>query len=144
MFIYFNRYKRIGNKALAASWSELGRVHIWDLDKQLNALDNDELLRAYNKESKKNDGNIKPLFSFKGHLSEGYGLDWCPTEVGMLASGDCKGNIHIWHFSNSSTWHVDQRPYNSHAPYSVEDIQWSPNERHVLASCSVDKRYDLN
>ncbi|XP_033192256.1 WD repeat-containing protein 1 l(2)09851 [Bombus vancouverensis nearcticus] len=133
------RYKRIGNKALAASWSELGRVHIWDLDKQLNALDNDELLRAYNKESKKNDGNIKPLFSFKGHLSEGYGLDWCPTQVGMLASGDCKGNIHIWHFNNSSTWHVDQRPYNSHAPYSVEDIQWSPNERHVLASCSVDK-----
>lgn len=65
----------------------------------------------------------------------------------MLASGDCKGNIHIWNISdndNSATWHVDQRPYNSHEPYSVEDIQWSPNERHVLASCSVDKRYDSN
>lgn len=65
----------------------------------------------------------------------------------MLASGDCKGNIHIWNISdndNSATWHVDQRPYNSHAPHSVEDIQWSPNERHVLASCSVDKRYDFN
>ncbi|XP_012346735.1 glutamate-rich WD repeat-containing protein 1 [Apis florea] len=136
------RYTRIGKKTLAASWSELGRVHIWNLDKQLNALDNDELLRIYRKKYEKNDENIKPLFSFKGHLSEGYGLDWCSTEIGMLASGDCKGNIHIWNISdndNSPTWHVDQRPYNSHAPHSVEDIQWSPNERHVLASCSVDK-----
>ncbi|XP_043525298.1 glutamate-rich WD repeat-containing protein 1 isoform X2 [Frieseomelitta varia] len=136
------RYMRIGEKAFAASWSELGRVHIWDLNKQLNALDDDELLRTYRKKCEKNDGIIKPVFSFKGHLSEGYGLDWCSTEVGILASGDCKGNIHIWHFSNSNNsaiWHVDQRPYNSHAPHSVEDIQWSPNERHVLASCSVDK-----
>ncbi|KOX81072.1 Glutamate-rich WD repeat-containing protein 1 [Melipona quadrifasciata] len=114
------RYMRIGEKAFAASWSELGRVHIWDLNKQLNALDDDELLRTY----------------------QGYGLDWCSTEVGMLASGDCKGNIHVWHFSNSSDsaiWHVDQRPYNLHAPHSVEDIQWSPKEKHILASCSVDK-----
>ncbi|OAD51873.1 Glutamate-rich WD repeat-containing protein 1 [Eufriesea mexicana] len=136
------RHTKIGETTLAATWSELGRVHIWNLDKQLNALDNDELLRAYRKKSEKGDGGIKPMFSFKGHLSEGYGLDWCSTEIGMLASGDCKGNIHIWHLNNvnnSATWHVDQRPYNSHAPHSVEDIQWSPNEKYVLASCSVDK-----
>ncbi|XP_076756826.1 WD repeat-containing protein 1 l(2)09851 isoform X2 [Xylocopa sonorina] len=136
------RYARIGEATIAASWSELGRVHIWNLDEQLKALESEEQLRAYRKKYEKNDGGIKPLFSFKGHLSEGYGLDWCSTEVGTLATGDCKGNIHIWRLSNSSdstTWHVDQRPYNSHAPHSVEDIQWSPNERHVLASCSVDK-----
>ncbi|XP_034182613.1 WD repeat-containing protein 1 l(2)09851 [Osmia lignaria lignaria] len=135
------RYAKLGDATVAASWSELGRVHIWNLDEQLKALDNDEMLRAYRKKCEKHDGGIKPLFTFKGHLSEGYGLDWCPTEIGTLASGDCKGNIHIWRISNgnSATWHVDQRPYNSHAPHSVEDIQWSPNERHVLASCSVDK-----
>ncbi|CAK9820311.1 Glutamate-rich WD repeat-containing protein 1 [Anthophora quadrimaculata] len=136
------RYTKIGETTLAASWSELGRVHIWNLEEQLKVLDNDDLLHAYRKKCEKNDEGVKPLFSFKGHLSEGYGLDWCSTDIGTLASGDCKGNIHIWRLSNSSdsaTWHVDQRPYNSHAPHSVEDIQWSPNERHVLASCSTDK-----
>ncbi|XP_076650680.1 WD repeat-containing protein 1 l(2)09851 [Halictus rubicundus] len=136
------RYMKIGQTPLAASWSELGRVHIWNLEEQLRVLENDEQLRAYQKNNKKNDSDTKPLFTFKGHLSEGYGLDWCSTELGTLASGDCKGNIHIWRIDDnngSATWHVDQRPYNSHAPHSVEDLQWSPNERHVLASCSVDK-----
>ncbi|XP_078033247.1 WD repeat-containing protein 1 l(2)09851 [Augochlora pura] len=131
------RYTRIGKTPLAASWSEVGRVHIWDLEEQLRVLENEEQLRAYKKKS-----DTKPLFTFKGHLSEGYGLDWCSTELGTLASGDCKGNIHIWRIDDnnaSTTWHVDQRPYNSHAPHSVEDLQWSPNERNVLASCSVDK-----
>nr|XP_033330671.1 glutamate-rich WD repeat-containing protein 1 [Megalopta genalis]XP_033330672.1 glutamate-rich WD repeat-containing protein 1 [Megalopta genalis] len=136
------RYTKIGQTPLAASWSELGRVHIWNLEEQLRVLENEEQLRAYRKKNDKNDSDTKPLFTFKGHLSEGYGLDWCSTELGTLASGDCKGNIHIWRIDDnnaSTTWHVDQRPYNSHAPHSVEDLQWSPNERHVLASCSVDK-----
>ncbi|XP_076236603.1 WD repeat-containing protein 1 l(2)09851 isoform X2 [Calliopsis andreniformis] len=136
------RYAKIGETPLAASWSELGNVHIWNLEEQLKVIDNDELLRAYRKKCDKSDGGVKPLFTFKGHLSEGYALDWCSTELGTFASGDCKGNIHVWKISDnngSATWHVDQRPYNSHAPFSVEDLQWSPNERHVLASCSVDK-----
>lgn len=101
-------------------------------------------LKAY-KNKYKTGNEIKPVYTFKGHLSEGYGLDWCPTEIGKLATGDCKGNIHVWRLNDSENqtsynWHVDQRPYNSHAPHSVEDIQWSPNEPNVLASCSVDKR----
>lgn len=114
-------------------------MNIWDLREQLNAIEDPAMLTAYRN---KRDGDIKPLYTFKGHLSEGFGLDWCRTELGSLASGDCKGNIHIWRVDNSgSSWHVDQRPYNSHAPHSVEDLQWSPNERNVLASCSVDQRF---
>ena len=58
---------------------------------------------------------------------------------GALATGDCKRNIHIWKPVEGS-WNVDQRPLVGHTD-SVEDLQWSPNERNVLASCSVDKRY---
>lgn len=54
-----------------------------------------------------------------------------------MATGDCRKDIHIWRPSEN-TWSVDQRPLIGHTS-SVEDLQWSPNERHVLASCSVDK-----
>ncbi|EFN70760.1 Glutamate-rich WD repeat-containing protein 1 [Camponotus floridanus] len=134
------RCTKLGETILAASWSELGRVNIWNLQEQLSAVENPSLLTAYRNKCDKASGDIKPLYTFKGHLSEGFGLDWCCTEPGTLASGDCKGNIHIWRIDSSGTsWHVDQRPYNSHAPHSVEDLQWSPNEKNVLASCSVDK-----
>jgi ribosome assembly protein RRB1 len=61
------------------------------------------------------------------------------THTGVLATGDCKRNIHIWNPTDGGSWHVDQRPLIGHTD-SVEDLQWSPNERNVLASCSVDKR----
>lgn len=59
----------------------------------------------------------------------------------MLATGDCSGKIHLWS-PRETEWHVDLRPLNSHTK-SVEDLQWSPNESNVLASCSVDKSYVL-
>lgn len=61
-------------------------------------------------------------------------------DTGVLATGDCTRHIHIWTpDDNFSAWKVDQRPLVGHTD-SVEDLQWSPNEPHVLASCSVDKR----
>jgi ribosome assembly protein RRB1 len=122
----------------------LGRITLWDLKEQLKAIESSASSVTYKKTSQKYENAVKPIFTFKGHLIEGYGLDWCSTEIGTIASGDCKGNIHIWRYSDygrTPTWDIDQRPYSSHAPFSVEDLQWSPNERHVLASCSVDKRY---
>lgn len=46
--------------------------------------------------------------------------------LGVLATGDCSKNIHVWK-PNESDWSVDQRAYIGHTA-SVEDIQWSPNE----------------
>lgn len=130
------RTTKMANNALAATWSELGRVNIWNLNEQLMAVDDKELLSAYEKENKAN--KAKHLFSFNGHQQEGYGLDWSPMVAGRLASGDCRRDIHIWEPSEGGTWTVDQRPLIGHTD-SVEDLQWSPNEQTVLASCSVDK-----
>jgi ribosome assembly protein RRB1 len=80
-----------------------------------------------------------PLYQFIGHQNEGFAIDWSSVAPGVLASGDCSKNIHVWKANDGFTsWSVDQRPYIGHTA-SVEDIQWSPNEANVFASCSVDK-----
>ncbi|XP_056641286.1 glutamate-rich WD repeat-containing protein 1 [Diorhabda sublineata] len=130
------RATTLGETVFAASWSELGRVNIWDLSTQLKVVDNEPGLAKYNKENTAS--SVTPVFTFTGHQKEGFAIDWCPTTPGMLATGDCKRDIHIWKPNNASSWTVDQRPLVGHTD-SVEDIQWSPNEKSVLASCSVDK-----
>lgn len=71
----------MGDKVIAASWSELGRVSIWNLTPQLQAVDNDILLAKYNKE---NAGSSKqPLFTFSGHQQEGFAVDWCSISPGV-------------------------------------------------------------
>lgn len=121
---------------IVASWSELGRVNIWDITEQLEAVNDAEILKTYEKEAR---GDLaRPTFTFSGHQEEGYGMDWSPTAQGVLATGDCRRDIHIWTPSEGGTWKVDQRPLIGHTE-SVEDLQWSPNERNVLASCSIDK-----
>lgn len=129
------RATQFNNNTLAASWSELGRVNIFNLNAQLAAVEDPTALKAYEKDGV---NEAKPLFSFGGHQMEGFAMDWCQTEMGMLATGDCRRDIHIWKPSEAGMWSVDQRPLVGHEQ-SVEDLQWSPNERNVLASCSVDK-----
>jgi len=128
------RYKKLGNKKIAAAWSSVGNVDIWDLTKHFETLDENKSKTQHQSLQ----DHVRPLFSFSGHQAEGYALDWSPTIPGRLASGSCNKNIHIWQPGEGATWHVDQRPLNAHTD-SVEDIQWSPNERNVFASCSVDK-----
>lgn len=119
---------------MAASWSELGKVSIWDLTNGLRAVSDTKAMAEF----VKNDSQ-SPVYQFSGHQSEGFALDWSPQVSGQLATGDCLKNIHVWKpDSSTSSWMVDQRPYAAHTA-SIEDIQWSPNEPTVFASCSVDK-----
>lgn len=127
------RYSSIPERHIVASWSERGQVHIWDISQQVISVDNPATLAGPSHAK-----DFKPLFSFDGHQTEGFAMDWSSTVRGRLATGDCKRNIHLWSPVEGGSWHVDQRPYNAHTD-SVEDIQWSPNEQNVFASCSVDK-----
>ncbi|XP_061413021.1 glutamate-rich WD repeat-containing protein 1-like [Lethenteron reissneri] len=127
------RVSRVGGVALAAVWSDKGRVELWDLRPQLAAVESPQALVSFVREKQ---NELSPVFSFSGHLAEGFALDWSPTVPGRLLSGDCKKNIHLWS-PRDDGWHVDQRPYTGHTK-SVEDLQWSPNEATVFASCSAD------
>lgn len=128
------RTKILDRRLFAATWSELGKVHIWDMNALLTATESCSKREHFEKHS----DDIKPLFTFSGHLVEGYGMDWSPVMQGYLATGDCHKNIHLWKPQENASWVVDQRPFTAHKA-SVEDIQWSPNEANVFASCSVDR-----
>ena len=124
------RHANIPEKCIVSTWSDLGVVNIYQLDKHFAAVEASV--------SGPTDERIKcdPIFSFAGHQSEGFAMDWSRNIPGRLLTGDCKKNIHLWHPVETG-WNIDQRAYTAHTK-SVEDIQWSPNEATVFASCSCD------
>ena len=71
------------------------------------------------------------------HSSEGYAVDWSAVAEGALASGDCRARIHLWAPQPGGRWAVGGACRGHEG--SVEDLQWSPCEATVFASCSVDR-----
>ncbi|XP_069038630.1 glutamate-rich WD repeat-containing protein 1 [Lepisosteus oculatus] len=128
------RVTQIGELPLAAVWSEKGQVEIFDLRPQLKAVHSSAAMATFIQQQQQ---KAAPIFSFGGHMTEGFAIDWSPRVPGRLVSGDCKKNIHVWEPREGGTWHIDQRPFTGHT-HSVEDLQWSPTEDTVFASCSVD------
>uniref|UniRef100_A0A8C9TCF4 Glutamate-rich WD repeat-containing protein 1 n=1 Tax=Scleropages formosus TaxID=113540 RepID=A0A8C9TCF4_SCLFO len=125
-----------GELSLAAVWSDKGQVEIFDLKPQLDAVHSTAAMATFLKHQQ---GEARPVFSFSGHMIEGFAIDWSPKVPGRLVSGDCKKNIHVWEpQEGGASWKIDQRPFSCHSK-SVEDLQWSPTEATVFASCSVDR-----
>jgi len=61
---------------LAATWSETGRVHLLDLTAALSNVD----------DSAATSSAQSALFTFTGHQSEGYAIDWSTLEKGLVNS----------------------------------------------------------
>ncbi|GAM25138.1 hypothetical protein SAMD00019534_083130, partial [Acytostelium subglobosum LB1] len=112
---------------IIATWSDSRQVFLWNIHNNLKELDGE------NKPIK----NQSPLHVITSHSDEGYSLDWSPTVVGRLASGDCKNMIYVTNASGA-TWQTDSTPFKGHQA-SVEDLQWSPSEENVFVSCSSDQ-----
>lgn len=81
----------------------------------------------------------KPLCTIRAHKkNEGYALDWSPlVPAGKLLTGDSTGSIFSTTRTEGGGFVTDTTPYTGHAS-SVEELQWSPNERTVFASASSD------
>jgi ribosome assembly protein RRB1 len=121
---------------IVASWFDSGVVAIWDISRQLKILESPGSVGPKRE-------TTKPIFMFQGHSTEGFAVDWNHLEQGKgrLVTGDCQAKIYLWQPQNSG-WHVDNVPYTGHKK-SIEDLQWSPVEVDVFASCSVDKSIRL-
>lgn len=82
----------------------------------------------------------KPLYTLRMHKTEGYAVDWSPAShhpLGRLLTGDGYGAIFSTQRTEAGRWATDDKHFSGHDG-SIEEIQWSPSERNVFASCSSD------
>ena len=122
---------------IVASWSDTGRVYLWDLKQQLDSLGFSGQPGSVGNGAAVASATT-PIFAFRGHKDEGFAMDWSPAQAGRLATGDCHRNIFVYQLNESGACTVDESPFKGHTD-SVEDIQWSPTEGSVFASGSVDR-----
>jgi ribosome assembly protein RRB1 len=88
-----NRVRSMAQQSnIVSSWSDSGKVHIWDLSSLLSSSETSSSLPRPPASVKQCD----PLFTFEGHKDEGFAMDWSSTEAGRLLTGDCAKGIHVW------------------------------------------------
>ncbi|KAG4304857.1 hypothetical protein PORY_001910 [Pneumocystis oryctolagi] len=112
-----------------ASFSETGKVHIWDIAPHVSSINNPGTYVAKNKNC--------PIHTISNHKTEGYAINWNTlSSCNFLISGDNNGYIYLTSLSEAS-WVTEKTPFLGHAS-SVEDLTWSPSEKDVFASASSD------
>lgn len=131
-----NRLKAMQHSPVVATWNENAEVSIYNLGKKFKQLQEKNSENDKNKNSK--DQKKKQSFltkSFK-HSNEGFALNWSPLKKGLLASGSLDRKIFLYQSAdeNMSDFVRQDNPYIFHEA-SVEDIQFSPVEDFVFASC---------
>jgi ribosome assembly protein RRB1 len=116
---------------LTASMQESGQVLIHDITPHLTAFDTPGTIIT--------PAQNKPLCTIRAHKNqEGYALDWSPVvPEGKLVTGDVAGNIFATTRTQGGGFVTDTTPYTGHQG-TVEELQWSPTEKHVFASASND------
>lgn len=117
-----------------ATWSETGKVHIWDVRPLIEALEMPGSMPDKGR-------THKAAFTIGAHgRAEGFAMDWSapgPSSQVRLLTGDIHSKIHLTTLTPSG-FNTASQPFASHTS-SVEDIQWSPSEATVFASCSADQ-----
>ncbi|EFJ52570.1 hypothetical protein VOLCADRAFT_55730, partial [Volvox carteri f. nagariensis] len=126
--------------ALVAVWGDNGQVRLIDGSKLVSDLAAETEPTAATAKGK-GGGVGKPLelrpLATHSHSAEGFALDWSSARPGRLASGDNRHKIHVWEPSEGGKWSVG----GAHVGHegAVEDLQWSPSEETVFASCGTDR-----
>ena len=134
---------------IVAAWGDTGYVQVFDVTPAVEAVEADAgepTTREGGLEGHKAKTiALPPLAVYKGHGVEGYAMDWAPTVVGRLLTGDCNGGLHLWEPREGGGWAMEANDAGSGGSgfvghqASVEDLQWSPCENGVFASCSADR-----
>jgi ribosome assembly protein RRB1 len=127
-----NRIRSLNHTPIIAYQGENGQVVVMDMRDQFNDL----LERNATNYKKEKPKQPKVLACFQKHC-EGFGLAWNPHKYGFLASGGQDSIISLYSpDANMSGWVEHSQRIEAHTS-SVEDLQFSPKEEHVLASCKA-------
>ena len=103
-----------------------GEVHIFD----------------YFKHGSTTTEEVKPDLRLLGHTREGYGLDWNPTQQGLLLSGSDDNRICLWDIGQPDQLSPTIDPLTSWDAHTqvVEDVCWNHHDLNEFASVSDDKK----
>lgn len=116
-----------------STWSETGKVNIFDIRPLVESLAVPGFVPDKSRTS-------TPAFTITAHgRSEGFAMDWAASGTSSLRL--LTGDIHCRIFlttSTGSSFNTLTQPFTSHTS-SVEDLQWSPADPTVFASCSADR-----
>ena len=79
-----NRIRRMPHPEvhITATWSETGKVHIWDITDTVASLDTPGKLAP---------SNMKPLITVTKHKTEGFAMDWSSLTAGRYFGCGCRG-----------------------------------------------------
>ena len=145
-----NRVKSMKNSSICALWNDSPSVDIIDCEELFNNIEYQEEIRVeedidINKKNKnkKQKKDIKYKKIFKKTLpqkAEGFAIDWNNINPFVLSVGGYDKKVSIFKPKDENVSDIIlYGDYLSGHTDSVEDIQWSPNEENVLASCGIDK-----
>ena len=145
-----NRVKSMKNSSICALWNDSPSVDIIDCEELFNNIEYQEEIRVeedidINKKNKnkKPKKDIKYKKIFKKTLpqkAEGFAIDWNNINPFVLALGGYDKKVSIFKPKDENVSDIVlYGDYLTGHSDSVEDIQWSPNEENVLASCGIDK-----
>ena len=114
-----------------AVWSDIGKVNIYNVRPLIEALD----VPGYHLDKR----HRSPCFTIDSHRTEGYAMDWNAPSASSLSllTGDNDAKICLTTAGNAD-FRTFSAPFQSHES-SIEDVQWSPTEITVFASCSSDR-----
>lgn len=119
-----------------ATFSETGKVHIFDIAPHLASLQSPATHSGLNL-------NNTPVFTADAHKrAEGFALAWSApipnAPATRLLSGDVHSKIFMHNMTESGFQTSSGAPFGSHTN-SIEDMQWSPSEPTVFGSVSSDR-----
>ena len=147
-----NRVKSMKNSSICALWNDSPSVDIIDCEELFNNIEYQEEIKAeddnedidkINNKNKKKKKDIKYKKIFKKSLPqklEGFAIDWNNVNPFVLAVGGYDKKVSIYKPKDENISDIIlSGDYLSGHTDSVEDIQWSPNEDNVLASCGIDR-----